>query len=78
MRFNLWWIAAAIVAFLLWRWYAMRGVGLVSTSAFNWTGNLPSIINPRVIVGQGPGKTAVYGPPATGGADPTYFFGNLN
>jgi hypothetical protein len=53
-------------AFLLWKYWSQTPfAGMVSTGwGGNLTGNLPSVMNPRVIVGNLSNGGYIYGPPA--------------
>lgn len=68
----LFWAFVALAAFIGYRLYSTRFSGLVSAGwGFPASGNLPSLLNPKTIVGRLSNGGAIYGPPtSTGGGMP--------
>jgi hypothetical protein len=62
-----WIVGLGVIGFFLYKnWSKTPFAGMVSTGwGGNFTGNLPSVINPRVIVGDLSNGQPIYGPPAT-------------
>jgi hypothetical protein len=69
MNWKLWaGVAAIVVFFLLWSRRAPYTGATASGWGGNWTGNLPTLFNPNVIVGTFSNGRPIYGPSSAAGA----------